>query len=320
MDLPVDLKKVDTGGGLIHGIAEDFQRDHKSKILLSHNNKTLSFQEKEIGSSASFGLVDVLIPNKRDYYMKSAYGFLSRYFPDVPEFEKQLLLNNEIILINVGEIILKKDQEKSHIYLVLSGVVEVIDRENETSYSLSAGSFIGEETLFSKEGSLYTYRAASYLRALKLSSALCKAFLKRNFDLDRYKDVQGLIFFLKKSDLLGELLATFTQADIARLSTVEKFKKGSQISFDSSDHFYLIFSGKVSLCLEDTLVEEIGPADFFGEDNYICNASLLSAKALENVSAFKIPFTAIKDIPIIEWKMQERFDRRIMSFGTQTGK
>lgn len=318
MDMPVDLKKVDIGGGMIHGSAEDFQKDDVSKILLSHTNRALTYQEKEIGSSASFGQVDVLIPSNRDYFMKSAYEFLSRYFPGVPEFEKQLILNNEIVLINVGEIIIKKDQQKSSIYLVLSGVVEVIDRDNATSYSLSAGSFVGEETMFKGIGSYYTYRAASYVRALKLSASSCSAFLKRNFDLDRYRKIQEIIYFLKKSDLFGELLATYTQADISRKSSNRKFSAGMEIPFDNSNHFYLIRTGKVRLTLENTPIEEIGQGDFFGEDNFFYQAPLITPKSITEVTALQIPFEAIKDIPIIEWKMQARFDRRIMSFGSHS--
>ncbi|HEU0283091.1 MAG TPA: MBL fold metallo-hydrolase, partial [Gallionella sp.] len=58
---PVDLKKIDIGGGMIHGDARDFRSDASSRILLAHRASELTLEEKEIGSSAAFGTVDVLI-------------------------------------------------------------------------------------------------------------------------------------------------------------------------------------------------------------------------------------------------------------------
>ena len=46
---PADLKKIDIGGGMVHGSAEDFRNDVSGRILLSHTNNSLSQQESEIG-------------------------------------------------------------------------------------------------------------------------------------------------------------------------------------------------------------------------------------------------------------------------------
>ncbi|MFH1568091.1 MAG: MBL fold metallo-hydrolase, partial [Gemmatimonadota bacterium] len=58
---PVDLKKIDIGGGLIHGSADDFRSDRSGRIVLSHTSAPLTDAQKEIGSSGSFGAADVLI-------------------------------------------------------------------------------------------------------------------------------------------------------------------------------------------------------------------------------------------------------------------
>ena len=51
---PVDIKKIDIGGGLIHGMAEDFAGDSSGKAYLSHTSLPLTDAEKEIGSCAAF--------------------------------------------------------------------------------------------------------------------------------------------------------------------------------------------------------------------------------------------------------------------------
>ena len=51
---PVDLKKIDVGGGLIHGNAADFAHDGSTRLLPSHGSNA--------PQTVSFGDVDVLIP------------------------------------------------------------------------------------------------------------------------------------------------------------------------------------------------------------------------------------------------------------------
>ena len=44
-----DVKKIDIGGGMIHGMAKDFKDDESKKVILSHINRQLTPEEKEIG-------------------------------------------------------------------------------------------------------------------------------------------------------------------------------------------------------------------------------------------------------------------------------
>jgi hemerythrin len=56
-----DVKKIDIGGGLIHGAAADFAGDPSGKLILAHTARRLTEDERAIGSGAPFGTVDVLI-------------------------------------------------------------------------------------------------------------------------------------------------------------------------------------------------------------------------------------------------------------------
>ena len=42
-----DVKKIDIGGGMIHGMAKDFKDDESKKVILSHINRQLTPEEKE---------------------------------------------------------------------------------------------------------------------------------------------------------------------------------------------------------------------------------------------------------------------------------
>lgn len=60
--LKADIKKVDAGGGMIHGNAEDFLLDTSTRIYLSHNPKVHKELPPHFHANASFGQVDILIP------------------------------------------------------------------------------------------------------------------------------------------------------------------------------------------------------------------------------------------------------------------
>lgn len=61
-----NLKKVNIGGGMIHGEVLDFESDMSGKIVLVHRADPLTNKQKEIGSSAMFGVVDALVPDATD--------------------------------------------------------------------------------------------------------------------------------------------------------------------------------------------------------------------------------------------------------------
>ena len=95
------------------------------------------------------------------------------------------------------------------------------------------------------------------------------------------------------------------------------FHDGDYIITEEQDSIFLIESGKVSLTIEEFTVEELGRGDFFGEDNYFYHSSLMTPKAVSDTRLYRISLSPLKNIPIIEWKMLESFERRLTMFGTQ---
>ncbi len=60
--VPTDLKKVDIGGGMIHGDAKDFAQDQSGEVFLSHLARDLDATELSLGKRADFGETTILIP------------------------------------------------------------------------------------------------------------------------------------------------------------------------------------------------------------------------------------------------------------------
>lgn len=95
-----DVKKIDIGGGMIHGMVDDFRTDTSGKIVLAHTARELTVAEKEIGSGAPFGSVDVIIPGDNHFAWRNAFEGLRTCFPDAPHHDIRMLLNSPLVVYN----------------------------------------------------------------------------------------------------------------------------------------------------------------------------------------------------------------------------
>jgi hemerythrin len=214
--VPVDLKKVDVGGGMIHGRAADYVDDTSKRILLSHVARPLTSAEKEIGSSTSFGMQDVLIPSRQDYAHQKAERYLGSYFPTAQPCHLQLLLNNPIVSFNVDTILIRRGEHSPYIYLVLGGVVEYVESGGGVNNTLSAGALLGDLAGLLESPAKGTYRAASNVQALQMPRNLYTEFVVRCDLLGAVRRKHALRQFLKRTYLFGEVVSHPIQDRIAQ--------------------------------------------------------------------------------------------------------
>jgi hemerythrin len=212
----VDLKKIDIGGGLIHGNALDFKEDDSQKIILSHTSSPLTNQQKEIGSGAPFGTVEALIPAYQDYTWIWASTFLQSYFPSVPDHQINMLLNNPLVTFNPESILLKKGHVNQYIYLILTGNIEAVQSETDSYHILSAGALVGGDSGLSGEPIKETHRALNFVKALKLPVNLCLEFVKQSGIYNEIEELREKMEFLRNSWLFGDGISFLKQLIIAR--------------------------------------------------------------------------------------------------------
>ncbi|MBY0430453.1 MAG: cyclic nucleotide-binding domain-containing protein, partial [Rhodospirillales bacterium] len=175
--LPADVKKLDIGGGMIHGKVRDFVSDRSGKLILAHTARPLTNEEKAVGSGAPFGTVDVLIPASQDYVWAYAADFLRDYFPDVPPTQLAMLMNSPKIPLNPETILIREGMPTEAIYLVLTGEVEVISTATDVRNTLSAGALLGELTGLHGLPAMETCRTASFVEALRFPCDLYLEFV-----------------------------------------------------------------------------------------------------------------------------------------------
>ncbi|ETR73471.1 MAG: hemerythrin [Candidatus Magnetoglobus multicellularis str. Araruama] len=258
----VNIKKLDIGGGMIHGKAEDFKKDMSEKLILAHTSNELTTSQKAIGSGAPFGMTDVLIPAIQDYSFRSAYQFLRSYFPKAPFHQVYILLNNDVITFNPQSILIKSGVVTRALYLIISGNVEMIYADAHSSSILSAGALIGEMSGLIGVPSNETYRASSFVQALRLPTNLYLNFVKINGLYSCIEQLQEKREFLQKTWLFGEAISYPMQNKLANEMVYQSYSDGDEIPRSEFSGIFLVKSGKVHRYLDDNVFETLGESNF----------------------------------------------------------
>lgn len=310
----VTLKKIDIGGGMIHGRALDFKNDQSKKIVLAHTSLELDNEQKEIGSSASFGTVDILIPNTQSQELRAAYYFFHSDFPSLIPEKIRMLLNNEVVLINPEEILIKEGETTDFVYLILSGYAEMIHASNESISTLYAGSMLGELSALYNRPSRRTYRSKSYIRALKIPAEFYRQFIHENNLMGEIERTQESWIFLSENKLFDEGVSYPTINELVRKTSLASYSAGTEINLSQNKNVQIIKSGKVGLFMHNQIVEELTTGSFFGESSIIPGdlPANFKAKIIEDVEVYLIPGVLLNDIPVSRWKMFQSKRQRVL--------
>ncbi len=312
---PADVKKIDIGGGLIHGMAEDFVGDRSSKIYLSHTSLELTRAQKEIGSNAIFGMQDTLIQAQQDYTMQSAYYYLHSYFPSLPQHELNLLMNCPVESFNPGIIIKRKGVKVSSIYVILNGEVEFVDAERGLRSTLSTGSLMHEFAGLHGHTLQGTYRSVGYVKVLRIPGDLYTEIVRRNNLYDEIEKLHQAMGFLQSTWLFGEMISGTRQNSIARSLTSRVYEKETTLPTNGPIQLYMLASGELRIYTGERLVETLTNEGFFCEERFILGSSkLFTARVSKGSSVYTIPAKALQDIPVVQWKLLEVFKKRMKIF------
>ena len=311
--VPANLKKIDIGGGLIHGAALDFKDDTSDKIILTHTNRLHTPEEKEIGSGAPFGTVDILIEGYQNYAWRFAFEYLRMYFGNASDDQLQVLLNNPVKTYNPESILVREGDNHEHVHLILTGNVEWLSSETKNSGMLSAGTFFGERSVLTELPASITVRAASFVSALCIPEKLYTDFMKNNDFFDDFLDLSNTADFLQRTWLLGEAISQPVQYRIAKSQTIACIPSGDLFAIEPGNLF-IVRSGKVEREVADGKVISIGVGDFFNEENVLFDAPIsFNVRAVEDTELCMINASTIGEVPVARRKMLETFLLRMQA-------
>ena len=309
-----DVKKIDIGGGLIHGAAADFKGDSSGKLILAHTARRLTEDERAIGSGAPFGTVDVLIEGVSDELRRRAFGYLRDYFPEVPLHRIRHLMNNRILVLNPEVILMREGQPVSDIYLILSGTVEMVRSGVPGSHRLSAGSIVGETSSLLGMAATETYRALSFVQTMRLPQDLYLDFVTRSA---LYRDIvesREELEFLRSTWLFADGVSCMTLNRLVRETNPGELSQG-QVLAPPERELFVLRSGEALLHTPARYEEALRVGSYFGAGALADGAQRgTEVRALEPVQMYRVPLHCIENLPVVRWKMLETHRRRYTDY------
>jgi hemerythrin len=337
---PTDIKKIDIGGGLIHGKAEDFRSDGSGRRFLSHTSAPLNDSQKQIGSCAVFGQQDVLVPSRRDYLQMDGRRYLQSYFPRARAEALAPLVAGPLAEFPPKAVVIAADAPAGDIFLVLSGMVEQVDATSGLRTTVSAGGFLGEIEGLSGDNSRKTCRAASHVTAMRFGREAYRKFLQGSGLMETLQAVHANRQFLLGTWLFGEMVSLPLQLRIAQAMVSRQVREGDVLAPEGRAEVVLLADGLVTVFLGPSPIENLKPDDFFGEETLMRQARELPAgwqqrfrrqsrpgapqghhlfegRALLDSVLLAVPAEVIEDIPVVQWKLMETYERRLKSIRTE---
>ncbi|RKX74832.1 MAG: cyclic nucleotide-binding protein [Spirochaetes bacterium] len=311
--IPADIKKIDAGGGLIHGDAVDFSKDSSREIFISHTSSPeLTEAQKKVGKMASFGMITSLIKGKVDYWREDALNYLRMHFPGMEEKELQALSNCAIVSYDSGSVVMKKSSRNSVISLIIGGTVERIGEESASCDLLAAGSFVGELPAMMEEEVRNNYIAASHVKVLEIPYDMYIDFIRRNGLYQEMRRNCEKRRFLQRTWLFGEMVSTQVQYRIAKMMKVKSFNSGYLQLENRGEKLYMLSNGEIDIYFGNRKLETLRPGDFFGEERNLSGTEkMFTYSAVADSDVFILDNYLLQEIPAIQWKLLEVFEKRM---------
>ena len=306
----VDLKKLDVGGGAIHGHLSDYEEDNSKKLVMAHTDMEI-YQENHRFCNASFGDIDHLVVDEDFNSFKSrAKDFLSCYLYTVDEFDIDRLASSEIAFYEPEQEILDESKGIDHIYLIVTGIVKFRNDENVCKY-LGSANFLGLTGAF-------VLNARKRERYIAKSHVCCLKVEIRMFNevFDRYNLWESIQYALEVSDILrasylGQLtLSNYTFYRLAKKSEILELEADFTKS-DLENNLFVLIEGDVTVLFDEKYLIGISTHQHFGgqkilsgirhNQRYLINSS---------VKVLRVPVEQILEVPVLLWKLLEMEEKR----------
>ncbi|MBD3840478.1 MAG: cyclic nucleotide-binding domain-containing protein [Campylobacterales bacterium] len=297
-----DIKKIDVGGGMIHGDSIDFINDKSKKIILSHT-ADLDPQHK-----IPFGTQDVLIKASKDYNKLLVEKFLRKNFKSIKQEDIEQFQKFEVVTYKPNTRFLHEGKLVYDIYLLLSGKIILEDTSLNNIVVLTAGAMVGEYLVLEHRVSNYNICSKNYITALKIPENFFRDFVTQNNLLE---EIEFKVFhrhILHKVSLFNEEISYSNLNKIAE--SIQSIRLCNEEIVIDTSKVYLIVTGHVEVYQENQKIDTLKAGDHFGGIVSVLGFdSRYKYKASDKALIYTVDADTLKNIPIVRWKILEYFER-----------
>jgi len=300
---PLTLKKVDIGGGMIHGKYDNFKDDRSKKVVYAH------YEHNNTYDGVSYGDVDVLIEATRDLNYDLVRKYILINFPTLTESMINIFLNFEIVEFEPNFTICNEGDISNYNYLILNGKVKVVDNILNHNNILTPGVIIGEHITQMHHLSHFSITTQNYIKALKIPVSFFDNFLEKHNLSKDIKDKMLNISILYKTELFEDEITYSKLSKIVDTLKSHSYKKDQSINLDTKK-VYIIISGKVDVYSKDKVVQTLRSSNHFGGITSVLKISNdFSFKSKSELLLYSVDADILRDIPIIRWKILEYYEK-----------
>ena len=305
----VNLKKIDVGGGHIHGHLSDYQNDQSDLLVIAHtSNKVASSKENFV--NVDFGTTHVLLEDQQQSMLRhKTKTYLRNYFDSLDDHEIELLAENKVVTFDPGESIIGK-ASTSKLYLIISGIV-FFANDQQQEQRLDAGNFIGYSKRYFRHKLPDQYKSWSYVQCVEYEESYLNRFLLKYNLVDDVNSRINMIGALRNTEIISNLLSN---AVINWISKNAEFVSSKDYQFDDdalNDHLFLISKGKAFIGFKNGQRMAIEKGQHFG------GLKLMQGYRRDQQFYFEDDFEVISisveklmKIPKVLWRLLELEERR----------
>ncbi|NQU64741.1 MAG: bacteriohemerythrin, partial [SAR324 cluster bacterium] len=124
------------------------------------------------------------------------------------------------------------------------------------------------------------------------------------------RQLRGKRNFLQDTWLLGEGISSPVLSRLSEQLELHSYPVGYEFATKSTTALFLVKQGQAQLFDGSNLLESVSEGEFFGEDTFFGIPYLFGVRSEDPVEVYQIPQDAIRDIPIVRWKLFETMRRR----------
>ena len=287
------LKRIDAGGGAIHGNSHDFINDESEKIILSHLNKEIDTTEsKSFFKPTDFGHTEVLIPAKDNYIYNQAKDIFTELEFDMRD---DSFISQDVVTYAPNEVIYKIEDKFNTIYIVMSGLVRANFRGFHNRKYVK-GDFL--YAFNNEKKAKVDYIAETYVHLVKLKP---KEFYKWVKTMNFGKE----LLLLRETRFFSYGFSFKKLFDLSKIMLLSKVKKGILVDQKGYD-FFLVVNGSVEVYSGGKVIRKINKDQVFVCSHFNKN---LSTIATETTAILLFNQIDITKFPSVNWSIFEEMKK-----------
>ncbi len=301
----VNLKKIDIGGGFVHGHLADYENDNSDVLVVAHTTAPVETKKEKI-INVEFGDAHSLIQNEEFSFLKTkSINFIRQYFNTVEEDEIEFFAQQKIKSYDPNQLIIAEDDKQNKLLLILSGLVFFEDDEGNKQ-TIDSGNVIGFSKRYFRYELPKLYKALSHVNCLEFDEEFINKFIKKNSLVDIFNERISTNTILRKSRLVGGILSNSVYNRISINSeTLTVDEEGLSEEYLLSN-ISIIIKGNVKIRYSKGYHVSVKEGDHFGGSNLL-NAYRRKQNFIFSgkVKVLSIPVAQIEKVPQLLWRLLE---------------